>query len=395
MVKTLDTKKQAKIIDLDSLIPSEDEYFRKLNLFEKKVLEKYRLRKSTVHFKLNDKIYDCSLANLITQMILFIPFTRMHQTPDEEFVILDEIQDFNKNTCINYFNNLINYELSFDIKESGFYDNLNLSIKESINHMSDLSGLFNVYSGSTINLYDLVHLYSNNNDFKTLVDEEVPSGLDFSEIEDFVDNEFKSIMKILKNEDTCFKNYFNAQTGINEKQFKEIISKIALKADLDGNIIPYVIDTNYIKGLRNVTDFYIVSILARKALITSHRRVKDSGYLTRKLTLLLIDTFLSTEEDCDSEEYAKVNITNKDVAKRYNLRYFLNEKENCLERFDDKIHKDLIGSTLKFRTPIKCKCHDGKVCHTCYGDLANVNNNIHIGILAVLELTEQLTQKLK
>jgi len=384
-----------KTIDLNELIANKEEFYKKLDLYERKVLDNYKRRKIEVTFSLNDQVYDCSLANLITQMILFIPFVNLNEIPSNNFVILDKIKNFNKNTLIGYFNDIISHSINdLEVTDKEYFDKLNISIKESINHLSDLSGKFNVYSGSTITLHDLINLYSENERFKELVDEEVPSGLDFSEIEDFVNNEFKELMSILETEETCFKSYFNAKTGINQKQFKEIVSKIALKADLDGNLIPYVIQANYLKGLNNIVDFFIVSILARKALITSHKRVKDSGYLTRKLSLLQMDTFLSKEDDCQTDEYVEVLIDSKDTAKRYNLRYFLNEKEDCLERFDFKLHENLIGQTLKFRSPIKCKCKDGNVCRTCYGDLANVNNDIHIGILAVLELTEQLTQKL-
>jgi len=384
-----------KTINLNELIANKEEFYKKLKLYESKVLDQYKRRKIEVTFSLNDEVYECSLANLITQMILFIPFVNLGEIPSNNFVILDKIKNFNKNNLIGYFNDIINHVINeLEITDKKYYDELNVSIKESINHLSDLSGKFNVYSGSTITLHDLVNLYSENERFKELVDQEVPNGLDFSEIEEFVNKEFDELMDILEVEDTCFRPYFNAKTGINRKQFKEIISTIALKADLDGNLIPYCIQANYLKGLNNITDFFIVSILARKALITSHKRVKDSGYLTRKLSLLLIDSFLSEEDDCGTDEYTEVLIDSKDTAKRYNLRYFLNEDEECLEKFDMKLHENLIGQTLKFRSPIKCKCKDGKICHTCYGDLSNINNDIHIGILAVLELTEQLTQKL-
>jgi len=383
-----------KTINLNGLIEDKQEFYKKLELYESKILDDYKRRKINITFSLNGEVYEGTMANLITQMILLIPFVDQKIIPENRFIILDKIKNFNKNTVINYFNDVIKYFVDLEIEKKGYLDELNISIKNSINHLSDLSGKFNVYSGSTLSLHDLVNLYSENDRFKELVNEEVPSGLDFSEIEEFVNKEFDELMNILETEDTCFKPYFNAKTGINRKQFKEIISTIALKADLDGNIIPYVIQTNYLKGLKNITDFFIVAILARKALITSHKRVKESGYLTRKLSLLLMDTFLSEEDDCGTDEYSEVLIDSENTAKRFNLRYFLNEEDETLERFDNKIHKNLIGQTLKFRTPVKCKCHDGKVCKTCYGDLAHVNSNIHIGILAVLELTEQLTQKL-
>lgn len=386
--------KDLKVMDLNELMEDEELFYSKLDSLQKTVLKKYKQRKKKMIMRFNNKDYTCTIANFITQMVFMIPFVDMKITPDDSFIILDSINDFNASHSITWANNVINF---FD--ENDYLNNdddinqLNLSIKKVLRILADLSGECNVLSGTTINIHDLVDLYHNNKEFRDLINQNINDG-EFSDIEKEVNEQFDKLMDILRNEDTCFKPYFRSKTGINEKQFKEIISTIALKADLDGTIIPYIIQSNFLKGLNNVTEFYIISILAHKALITSHQRTKDSGYLTRKISMLLIDTMLSEDiDDCETDEYLEVELLDEVMANRFNLRYFLND-DNELERFDTNYHKDLIGKKVLFRSPIKCKCKDGHVCHTCYGDLKSVNKNIHIGLLAVLELTEQLTQKL-
>jgi hypothetical protein len=388
---------KAKSINLTELVKDEEKFYTKLEKLITSALknENYKKRRNKLMFTFNKKTYECSVANFITQMIFMIPFVDTQvECDDNSFIILDEIQDFNANHYIKWANDIINY---FDgrglLEDEEILNKLNIGIKKNLKYLADLSGSCNIQSGTTINIYDLLKLYSENEEFRDLVNLEIPDG-EFSDIEKNVNKQFKDVMDILREEDTCYKPYFRSKTGINEKQFKEIISSIGLKSDLDGTIIPYIIQANYFRGLSNLIEFYIIAILARKALITSHKKVKDSGYLTRKISMLLIDTMLSDDvDDCETDEYVPVEITDEETASRYDLRYFLNDDDE-LECFNSEYHKELIGKTLQFRSPIKCKCSDGRVCHTCYGDLYRVNKNIHIGIEATLELTEQLTQKL-
>lgn len=383
-----------KCINMNEVLETKETFYKKLDSYEKRVMEKYSLKDKSINFSLNDIEYECSIANMITQMIFFIPFVELGDIPANDFVVIETLQKFNKKSLEKYINKIIDFYNDTRCEESDYIFDLNMSLKNMMNRLSDLSCPCNIFSGTTINIHDLIELYSENPDFKRLVDETVPEGLEYSEIEKFINRQTKELMDILKDKDTCYKPYFVSATGINVKQFKEIIAIIGLKAGLDSNIISYVIQSNYLKGLSNITEFYITSILARKALITSHKRVKDSGYLNRKLSLLLIDVKISDEyEDCETDEYVKIFIKDDKVAERMNLRFFVNE-DGDLERFEVHHHSHLIGSELLFRSPSKCKSPDGHICPICYGDLSKVNKDIHIGIIADLELAEVLTQKL-
>lgn len=383
-----------RIIDLDELINDSDLFYKKLNSYIKSSIKNYDKRHKLITIKLNNTIYrDFTIANFITQMVLCIPFVDLKVPIKDEFVILEEIKSFNKGTLTMYFNKIIYYFNS--ILNYNFIDDLNMSLKKIINIFSDISGKCNIYSGTTINLRDILLLYKKDKDFRKEFNKKVPPNLDFSQIDETINNQFTYLINKLSITKNCYQPYFVSNAGINKKQFKEVISKIGLKADLDGKIIPYVINTNYLIGLGNITEYYIVSKLSRKALITSHKEVKKSGYLNRKLELLLIDTFLSNEiDDCHSDEYVNIEIDCKDTAKRYNFRYYLDEKTNKLKRFNFNDYKKYIGKVLKFRSPIKCKSKDGKICKKCYGDLSKVNYDIHIGILAELLICEPFTQTL-
>lgn len=117
--------------------------------------------------------------------------------------------------------------------------------------------------------------------------------------------------------------------------------------------------------------------------------------MTRKLSLDMVDIELDDNiDDCETNHYINIEIKNQDVLNRVNGKFYLNEEEECIEEISE-FDKHLIGQTLKFRSPITCALSNGKICKTCYSDfMTNVNHDLHIGILAVLLLTNQLTQKL-
>lgn len=139
-------------------------------------------------------------------------------------------------------------------------------------------------------------------------------------------------------------------------------------------------------------------------LIVNYTSVKDSGYLTRILSMLCLDTKLSTTCDkCNTpvENYVSIKIKNMITLKRYQHRNMWDEKEKRIRIVG--LDEDLIEKTIKVASPITCSCKDG-ICKTCYGNLyKTITTKIlsdgrkiteNIGMIAVLLLTERLTQRL-
>ena len=130
----------------------------------------------------------------------------------------------------------------------------------------------------------------------------------------------------------------------------------------------------------------------RKASIINFKEVKTSGYTTRKLSLLCMNTVLDYDNhDCGSRNYMSVYIDSKKTLQRLNNRYYNDGEEDILIHGSDT---HLIGETINLRSPITCCSHNGKICRKCYGELSKINNNIHVGILGVTYLTSQLTQSM-
>lgn len=137
-----------------------------------------------------------------------------------------------------------------------------------------------------------------------------------------------------------------------------------------------------------------MTILLEYKGIVNHEQVRSSGYFTRKLSMLLMDTKLAKDvDDCGSNEtnYLQIFIKDNFILSLFEKRYYVDD-DGSLKLIDTN-NKNLIGKTLKIPSPITCACNHG-ICKKCYGELFKTNKDMNIGIIAVLILTDPITQTL-
>ena len=213
----------------------------------------------------------------------------------------------------------------------------------------------------------------------------------------------EKLQHFLENTDSCYRPMILSGSGFNFKQASQIFNLIGPKPDIFGNIHKHPILTNFLNGLTCVDDFYVNADNCRKALITNFTSVKDSGYLTRILSMLCLDTKLSETECCTTsvDNLPSVYIKNKFILKKYKNRNMWDEETKSFKVVG--MNEDLIGKTIKVASPMTCTCKDG-ICKTCYGELYKTVTKMtlkdgrtvvaNIGLIAVLLLTEVLTQML-
>jgi hypothetical protein len=271
---------------------------------------------------------------------------------------------------------------------------INNSIAEILMELSDLAIEVNMKLGTTFSIFELIKVVKKEPRLREIIQTTYSELKEFKEIESVIEANFKEALDLIVKHDGSFKELILGG-GLNKKQFKQIIAALGPKPNLAGNIIPELPDTNFLMGMRNVQDMYILAETARKVLILSHKNVRLSGYLARKLCLLCIDTLLSDEvEDCGSQHFIKVNLKDEKTFARYTGRWFFYEDDEPLRVLTRKMKKKYLGKTIFVRSPTKCCSKDGRVCHTCYGKLSKINKDLHIGILAALYLSSPLTQNL-
>lgn len=271
---------------------------------------------------------------------------------------------------------------------------LNLEMAKVIEKLKLFCEDFGIILGISYNYYQLYELIKENPHAMDLFYTKIPEGLQQSEIEDFLHEKLDELVDILKNSNTGFAALLNAGTGINIGQLQELMVAIGNKPDLFGNTYPVPINTNIMfGGLSTPAQYVLDSSAGKKALIMNKKYTGKSGYFSRKLNLLNIDTVLDQHtDDCGTKKLLKFKVRNKEFLKRIEGRYYKTKPDSpflkCVS-IDDEF---LIGKTIWMRSPGYCL--GDKICKKCYGELYNINREINIGMIAATIINRNLMQNL-
>ena len=374
-------------ISLNTLFNDKEAYMELYDELYQEVVEDYNYRQTKLWITFNDKNFSMRVNSFIVHMIFWKPFLEFDKPFNEDFIV--DTSHINSDVISNYLDLVIKYFITENNQ-----DRLNNVISEIREELSWISLDFNPTIGNTINLYDKIQLAKRNERYNELIHTKLDENeLSMEEIEKEIDTRTKELVGILKKEDNCFKDYLGSGEGINIGQLSQFEVCIGGKPDPKGRIFPKIINSNFlVGGLQSASDYFIDASGGRKASIINFSQVKVSGYMTRKLSLLCMNTVLDPElDDCGSTNYLNVTVDSKKTLNRLNGRYgILDGKEILI----DKHNTDLIGKEIGLRSPVTCCSHNGKVCRKCYGELSKINNSIHIGVLGCQFLTEQQTQKM-
>jgi hypothetical protein len=265
-------------------------------------------------------------------------------------------------------------------------DPLKEGIIDSIVKLSDDMVKVNSLRGATINLYSIGKLAETNKEFKDLLGWEIPNGIGLNDIEKLVNEKVGRCIEILSEADTVYRDLIRGG-AISTRQLGQSFVSIGLKPDVEGRVIPEPINTSFLRGLRGRQDYFTCAIGARKALLINFKQVKQSGYLARKLLLLVVNTSLDSDfEECDTKHTLPVHVEDEKTFERIVGRY--EDTGHVIERSEKEKY---IGKDIRIFSPITCACKTG-ICKRCYGKLSDKIKGFHAGIIAVLLLTEKLTQ---
>ena len=365
-----------------------DGYYKK---YYNRVIEDYQFRKKKIKLLFPDgstktfKIY-----KFLVNMVFWCPFVEFQETLTEDFIF--DTNNINSDSIADYLDLIID---KFFISDKDHAKIINC-LGEIITKLSYYSVDFNKRVGNTISLYNIINLMNTNEEFKEIIYTRFNEKyIDTASIEKELARRTKRLLEILSSTKNCFRDYVNAKEGLNKNQLTQFLINIGPKPDLKGNVFPKIVNTNFITdGFKSVSDYYINSSGGRKAAITNYSETKNSGYLMRKLSILCMNVDLSKEKDCGTQNYVRQTLDSESTMERFDKRYYVG-KDGKLRLF--KYNKDTAikykGRTLNFRSPITCNCKNG-ICKTCYGGLSKINFDIHIGIMAILILTSQLTQQM-
>ena len=327
-----------------------------------------------------------SFGRAITTLILSYPYKVFDFEPSDTVLITEEL---NKKSLNGKLSSIIT-ELynDVDIKE------LNNSIAEVLVLLAYISTSITTVTGISTSIKSLFELCDETPEIWELMNWEIPTGLQFNEIEDLVSEKANRFFDLVKASNNEYGKLVRANSIINLDQFKQTAVNISLKPDLFGKVISEPINTNFMRGFRNYTDVYINAIGARKALINNFSYVRKSGYLARKLVLLVTPYQIDANvDDCETRHFLFCKVLTKTIAQRLIGRYYYDPEGDVFGIVESNNYDNLIGKEIFLRSPARCALKNN-VCKTCYGVMSKSNADIHAGIYGSLYISEQITQRL-
>ena len=193
-------------------------------------------------------------------------------------------------------------------------------------------------------------------------------------------------------------------------QIRQLSGMRGLMSKPDGSIIETPITANFREGL-SVLQYFISTHGARKGLADTALKTANSGYLTRRLCDVAMDSVV-VEEDCGTENYISVSsiIEGGEIIQPLTERILGRVLSKDLNNAEGEkvlpaghmVDEDSIGiienlnlSELEVRSPMTCDAAYG-VCSKCYGrDLARghqVHKGEAVGVVAAQSIGEPGTQ---
>ena len=278
-------------------------------------------------------------------------------------------------------------------------ETLSLAAAAATNYLAELACAVAGRVGTSVSIRGLLDAGRADPAIMDLLNWAAPEGElgDIEKAADAANSELLSRLKAMPGE---FGRLLRCGAAVNKDQMRQAFVNIGVKPGLmDGELIPEPIDTSFLRGLRGVEDFYVNAIGARKALTTNYKQVKTSGYLSRKLVLLVANHVIDPElDDCGTIHGVRTPILSEDHAKRLVGRHvsFQDEQDGGWWLIDTEqaaLEHLWVGREIVLRSPITCAGERG-ICHKCYGELARSNSMVHAGIYGVLVISEQITQRL-
>jgi len=349
----------------------------------------YRMRK--IQFRFEDgQLVTTRVRTAIINLIFWKPYIDSKRT-------IPSTAMFDTNTiCEDTIAKKLD-EIIMEFKPYMTIEELSKTEMHIVESLATISKNFCIIQGNTIDVRDIIDLANKNPRFDELIHTEYPDTMPMADIEKDIMLRTEEARDIIINDHISnIRPFLNAGGNVNMGQMSQCLISIGPRSDIYGNISPVIVNTNFIRGLRNVSDYYLESYSARKALIANKYAMSDSGYTARQMDLLGIDATLVDIEDCGSNHVMEVEVTNKKVLNMLRYKYYVSAKKRdgtykYTEIVPEK-HGDLIGKIILVRTHVLCNLPEGQYCKKCYGELAYFNLGYHTNLLAMHALSEPVGQ---
>ena len=330
------------------------------------------IRHKMIKFKLckkSKKMYELQMNHFLSNMILWRAFVEMDNA---DTISEDHIFNFHMaslNDIVDYIDSKLLPICDLPLREK------NRMVDDMAYHMRAISTSFSIIMGMGMSVYNIYTMEKQYPEIGEIMYGTIDSSLQPVEIEKILHERTERLVDLFTLSDNDLRPLFLSGKNLSQDQFKEIMVKIGLKADPNGNTIPFLIDCNIlVDGISRPSYQYLEAKSARKALVLSKTKMGDPGSFSKKINNNTNPTVLSkTTECCNSMEYIDYYIADEKYLKLLDKRYYVDEGGYRLLNWTKDKH--LIGKTVSFKSPMTCTCKDG-VCKTCYGALSDINADL-------------------
>lgn len=354
--------------------------------------ESLRYRTVTI-FKGSDKSFKPMVISIIKLTINMIMFYSLVKTDSVDILsndmVLIEPYAFKKSYIEQWINDYV-------IECDGISKDEKCIIIDDISfHIVSLAAAFDDILGLGISIRTFYDIMQQDPKLNKILHTPIDPTLQPKDIEESIADHVKQICDIIAHTNNEINTLFKSGKLLSPGQVGEVMVAIGFKSDLDGNTIPIPSMNNIlITGINNAIDKYIDSVGGRKACITSKIGISVPGATSKKMNAAAADITLRHDNVmCDSVATIPFEIKNEKYLEGMNGHYYYDEigKIRCLNYKRDK---DLIGKTIRFRSPITCNCDNGEICRYCYpSKLTEANSSLaSIGAYAAIVMGEPLGQ---
>lgn len=345
-----------------------------------------RYKEDYIQFKYpqDNKLYSMSLIHFTYNFIMWLPLFALGEDINKDNTFSAPV--FNNKNYINF----INTKIINPNKHKTTHNEMSKMLARMYDLFVLISEKYALGLGLSFSIHDLIQKWDNK-EIYDLNHTQISPDMRINEAEDFLTKQVKKYIDIMLNEpdkDNILKPFLRSGTGIDIKQLKECCINIGYKPDLNGDTYTMRPTSNLITdGIRDPINYVIDAMGGRKAAALA-LYIADGGYMARTMEKVAIDITLDPDpnSDCGSENYYERKIENNDDLKFLRGRWYLTKK-NTLRQLIETDY-DLIGKTLKFRTPVTCAGKNG-ICSICYGHLHNQNVGINAGLNSAIKISER------
>lgn len=374
------------------------ECLRNLYDFMKQGFEKKEVRTHPLMYKFednsNEKIRIMEIRHFIINLILWYAFIAYEKQSEIDETKIFDCSDPSLDRLYEYMNRkiIMPYETQIEGKT------INRTADKIIHKLSRIYYDFALIMGLTMDTRSFNDLRNKYAKFDELIKTKPQKGMQPKEIEEMIDEKMKDYLDIIINVDTTnnLRPFLISGKGINKGQLSQLSLLGGLKPDIEGNVNPVPIDSNFIYGgLNSITNFYIDGQAGCKPLILNKTVMGKSGYFSYKtMTLSSLYRLSNTLKDCHSKRPIKFEVKDEKYLRKIDKRYY-HDMNGDLHSINADTDKHLIGETILLRDPTTCCAGDG-ICPICYGDMFYINNDpyFHAGRFAATQINDPIQQNI-